>query len=812
VVGLFHLRVRQRPAQLRCSGSGCRHQGEPRRKPLYRQPIATEPASDATTPDDPNSAGVPGHGPFTGRREDPPLIRGRGTFIDGLRHPLLEGALHGHFVRSIEPHARLAGVEVSEAKAAPGVVAVFTGPEIDGWPLPPRLPSMNRDLWRPLMAIDTVRFVGEPVALVLAETPAQAADAAELVEISYDRLPVVVDIDEALAGTVLLHPHAGTNVSFRWALDPVPDEAWTACDVVVDLTVRHPRLAPSPIEPLAGAVAWGDDGRCTAWVCSQRPAGAKYVIETLLGLEPGTVRAIAPDVGGGFGAKGGWGCYPEDVVSAFVAREVGRPVRWRYTRSEASVAMGHGRASTHRIRIGGTRDGVITTYAVDALQDSGAYPAMGTNVTGNLRNSGTGVYAIATASMTGTSVVTNTTPTVAFRGAGRPEAAGDIERAVDRFALAVGMDPLELRLRNVVPADAFPYTTAIGSTYDSGNYAEALRLVAKAAGYEALRAEQAAGRAAGEGPLLGIGVSCTVEITGGGEGETATAALDDHGRFQVVVGTSPHGQGHETTFAAVVAGELGVDPERVDILHSDTDLSPYGGGTIGSRSAQLGGSAAYNAAVELIAAARSQAADQLEASVADVVFDRGRAAFHVVGTPARALEWSDLEPLHVDARFKPEGGAGTFAFGACVAAVEVDAETGAVMVRKLVTVDDAGVILQPVLAHGQVHGGLGLAVGAALFEEMAYTEDGIPVTVTFADYGIPSPAEMPSFETHDLVTPSPLNPLGVKGVGESGTVVATPAIHSAVIDALAPFGVNHLDLPLTPERIWQAVANAPLAG
>jgi carbon-monoxide dehydrogenase large subunit len=341
--------------------------------------------------------------------------------------------------------------------------------------------------------------------------------------------------------------------------------------------------------------------------------------------------------------------------------------------------------------------------------------------------------------------------------------------------------------------------------------------VAAAAGYEALRAEQAARRATrgkrqdgppgepADGRLLGIGVSCTVEVTGGGEGETATASLDSDGRFQVVVGTSPHGQGHETTFAAVVADQLGVEPDRVDILHGDTDLSPFGGGTIGSRSAQIGGSAAYTAAVELVEAARTRAADQLEANVDDVVFDRERAAFHVVGTPARALGWSDLTPITVDARFKPEGGAGTFAFGACVAAVEIDPETGAVAIRKLVTVDDAGVILQPVLAHGQVHGGLGLAVGAALFEEMVYTDDGIPVSVTFADYGIPSPAEVPSFETHELVTPSPLNPLGVKGVGESGTVVATPAIHSAVIDALAPYGVGHIDLPLTPERVWRAI-------
>ncbi|MCP5027753.1 MAG: xanthine dehydrogenase family protein molybdopterin-binding subunit [Actinomycetia bacterium] len=741
--------------------------------------------------------------PFTGRREDPPLVRGAGTFIDGLRAPELDGALHAHFVRSVEPHARIVGIDSSEALEMAGVVAVFTGPDVDGWPLPPRLPTMNRDLWRPLLAVDVVRFVGEPVAIVLAESRQEATDASEMVFVDYEPLPAVLDLEQSRAGTTILHEHAGTNVALDWELGPVPAQAWAACEVTVQFDLRHPRLAPSPIEPLAGAVAWAGD-RCTAWVCSQRPAGAKHVIEVLLGLEPGTVRAIAPDVGGGFGAKGGWGCYPEDVVAAWASCRVGRPVRWAQTRSEAAVAMGHGRASTHTVRIGGDGDGTIKAYSVDALQDSGAYPAMGTNITNNLRNSGTGIYEIAAASVRGTSVVTNTTPTVAFRGAGRPEAAHDIERAVDRFAAAIGMDPVEVRLLNAVPADAFPYRTAIGSTYDSGNYPEAIGRVVEAAGYERLRAEQAE-RREGSGPLLGIGVSCTVEITGGGEGETATATLSDDGRFTVVVGTSAHGQGHETTFAAIAADQLGVDADRVGIIHRDTAHAPYGGGTTGSRSAQLGGSAAHGAAIDLVEAGRHRAADLLEASADDVVFDRAAAAFHVVGTPARTLGWDELGGLEAEHKFSPENRAGSFAFGACIAAVEVDPETGHVDIRQLVSVDDAGTILQPVLTEGQVHGGLSLAVGAALFEEMVYSPEGVPLTTTFADYGIPSAAEIPSFETHEMETPSPLNPLGVKGVGESGTVVATPAIHNAVIDALAPYGVEHIDLPLTPERVWRAV-------
>lgn len=743
---------------------------------------------------------------YTGRREDGPLLRGHGTFIDGLALPELDGAVYAHFVRSIEAHAVIRSVDIDEAKQADGVVAVYLGQDVDGWPLPPRLPMMNKDLWRPLLAMDVVRFVGEPIALLLAETREQAVDAAELIVVDYDVLDPIVDIEQSLAGPSLVHEHAGSNVSWQWGQDQVEDSVWAACDHVVDFELRHPRLLPSPIEPLAGAAVWGDDGRCTAWVCSQRPAGAKYTIETLLGLEPGTVRAIAPDVGGGFGSKGGWGCYPEDVVTVWAAKQIERPVRWAQTRSESGVAMGHGRASLHRIRIGGDADGTIKAYEVDALQDSGAYPAMGTAITMNLRQSGTGVYDIANASVRATSVVTNTTPTVAFRGAGRPEAACDIERAVDRFAAAVGMDPLEVRKKNLVPSDAFPYTTAVGSTYDSGDYAEALRRATEAGGYDAVRAEQRERRQRGDGEkLLGVGVSCTVESTGAGGSEKALATLGDDGRFQVVVGTSPHGQGHETTFAALVAAELGVAPEAVDIVHSDTDVAPLGGGTIGSRSAIFGGSSAHGAARELIEMARKQAAERLEANEADVIFDKEAGAFHVVGTPAVSLGWEQLEGATVSHNFKPEEPI-AFAFGSCMAVVEIDPETGSVDIHSLTTVDDAGTILQPVLLEGQVHGGIGLAVGAALFEEMVYSEAGVPLTGNFMDYGIPSAADVTSFATIEMETPSPRNPLGVKGVGESGTVVCTPAIHSAVLDALAPFGVEHIDLPLTAEKVWSAIS------
>ena len=748
------------------------------------------------------------HGVTVLRREDRPLLRGQGSFIDGLRHPALEGAYHAAFVRSSEPHARILAVNTDQALAMDGVVAVFTAADLNLWPLPPRLSMMNKAMVRPMLADGVVRFVGEPVAMVVATNRYQAADAVEGVVVDYKSLPAITDLTQSLGSELLLHEAAGTNVSLAWATKaPEGFEAdlFADCEVVLEFALRHPRLAPSPIEPLAGAVAWGPDGRAIVWVCSQRPAGAKYVIECSMGLEPGTVRAIAPDVGGGFGAKGGYGCYPEDVVATYAARQLGHPIRWCETRSEAMVAMGHGRASLHHVRIGGQRDGTVVAYEVNALQDSGAYPAMGTNVTTNLRNSGTGVYTIARARVQGTSVVTNTTPTVAFRGAGRPEAAGDIERAIDRFAAAIDMDPLALRLRNVVAADAFPYTTAVGSTYDSGRYGEALQRCAAVAGYETLRAEQAARRAAGDRMQLGIGVSCTVEITGGGEGENASVSVAEDGGVVVVVGTSPHGQGHETTFATLVSNELGIDASRIEVVHSDTDLAPFGGGTIGSRSAQLGGSATHGAAKAVVELARNQAAELLEANPDDVVFDPAVGHFHVAGTPARYLGWSQLGALSADFTFKPPGGQGTYAFGACVAVVELDTETGRVTARDLVSVDDAGTLLNPLLAEGQVHGGLGLAVGAALLEEMIYDTDGTPRTTSFADYGVISAAETPSFITEEMETPSPWNPLGVKGVGESGTVVATPALQSAVLDALAPYGVVHLDLPFSPERVWRAM-------
>lgn len=740
------------------------------------------------------------------RREDPHFLRGEGTFIAGLKHPALEGAAHCAFVRSTEPHGRIISIDTAGAESMPGVIAVFTGRHTGNelWPLMPRLQFMNQKMYRPMLATDVVRFVGEPIAIVVADTAYQAADAADAVYADYQPLPAVVDLDDALAESVIVHEEAGTNVSWKWATPDLDGDPFANCDVIVEFSLRHPRLNPGPMEPRSGAVYWDENGRCISWVTSQRPAGAKHIIETSLGLAPGTVRCIAPDVGGGFGSKSGFGCYPEDVVLAWASRRTGRALRWTEPRSEAMLAMGHGRASTHRVMLGGTTDGKVLAYRVDALQDSGAYPAMGTFTVSNLRNSGTGVYNIPAARVAGISLTTNTTPTVAFRGAGRPEAACDIERAMDRFALAIGMDPVNVRLRNVVSPDKFPYRTAVGSTYDSGEYARAIKKVVETSCYQELRADQAERRSRGDRLQLGIGIVCTTEITGGGD-EIAECTVNADGTADVIVGTSPHGQGHETTFAEIVMKELGIHRDKIRILHSDTDLSPVGGGTIGSRSAQLGGSSAYGAALAAVEAAKKKAAELLEASETDIVFDKALGSFYVAGTPSRPLVWSDLGTIAASHKFESPG---TFAFGACVAVIELDTETGNIRVREMHTVDDAGTILNHQLAEGQVHGGLGLAVGAALYEEMYYSDDGVPRTTNFADYALASSDVMPVFSTNDTETPSPHNPLGVKGIGESGTVVGTPALQSAVMDALSALGVEHLDMPYTPVRVWEALQRA----
>ncbi|HUQ39067.1 MAG TPA: xanthine dehydrogenase family protein molybdopterin-binding subunit [Acidimicrobiales bacterium] len=738
------------------------------------------------------------------RKEDPKFLTTGGTYVDDLDLP---GAVFVTYVRSTVAHARIVSIDISEAKQAPGVVAVLTHEDIDLPPLKPEMPMLNQEMVREWLASDTVRFVGEAVAAVITEERYQGPDAAELVMVDYEPLPVVVDPLTSLDNETILHAGAASNLVFEMNFGR-DESLFDGCEVIVRQRVMNQRVAPCPLEVRCAAATWGDDGRLTQWASTQNPHGVRDDLARILGLDPAQVHVISPDVGGGFGAK--IGVYPDEIILGWISKKVGRPVRWVETRSESMVNLGHGRGQVQDIELGGTRDGALTAYRLTVLQDSGAYPRMGAVLPFMTRMMLTGVYAIPKAEFASKSVVTNTTPTVAYRGAGRPEATAAIERAVDMFAAEIGMDPAELRRKNLIPADAFPFTTQTATTYDSGNYEGALDKALEACGYADLRAEQARRREAGDVRQLGIGLSVYVEITGGaGSMEFGSVEMKADGRVIVKTGTSPHGQGHVTAWAMLAAEQLGVSVDDVEVIHGDTDLVPTGGGTMGSRSLQHGGVAVNQATTQLVEKARGLSADLLEAAPADMVLDKAAGRFHVAGTPTAAKSWAEIVTaageggLVAEATFVPEGP--TFPFGAHVAVVEVDTETGKVTVLRMVAVDDAGTILNPLLAEGQVHGGLAQGVAQALMEEVVYDEDGNPTTSNLADYAFISAAELPSFETVSMETPTPRNELGAKGIGESGTIGSTPAVHNAVCDALRHLGISHVDMPATPERVWRAI-------
>jgi carbon-monoxide dehydrogenase large subunit len=743
------------------------------------------------------------------RREDPQFLTTGGVYGDDLDLP---GALWVTYVRSGVAHGRIVAIDTSDAATLPGVVAVFTAADLDLQPLASGLPGVPAVMSRPLLADGVVRFVGEPVAAILTEQRYQGEDAAEAVVVDIDPLPAVVDPEAALAGGTLLYPEHGSNVASTLA-DPPSDDLFAGCEVVVSERLVNQRVAPCPLEVRAGAAIWGADGRLTQYVSNQHPQGAKAAIVATLGLDAEQVRVIAPDVGGGFGSK--IGLYPEDLLLGWLARRVGRPVRWTESRSESMVGLGHGRGQVQRVTLGGDRDGTVRAYRLEVIQDAGAYPSIGAALPFFTRMMASGTYDIPRVEFSATAVVTTTTPTVAYRGAGRPEATAAIERAMDLFAAEIGMDPAELRRRNLVGPEAFPYRNATGTSYDSGDYARALDLALDASGYTSLRAEQARRREAGDPVALGVGVSTYVEITNGAgsAGEYAAVEVLPDGRARVYTGSSPHGQGHRTAWAMLASEQLGIPLDDIEVVANDTDLVPVGGGTMGSRSLQSGGLAVHQAAVELVEAARKLAADALEADPADVVLDPVAGAFHVSGTPAVSRSWAQLASdaaerggLRVERNSSPPGP--TFPFGAHVAVVEVDTETGVASLRRIVAVDDAGTIVNPLLAEGQRHGGLAQGAAQALLEEFRYDADGNPVTANLADYAMISAAELPSFELVPMATPTPVNELGVKGIGESGTIGSTPAVQSAVVDALAHLGVRHLDMPATPERVWKAIETA----
>jgi aerobic carbon-monoxide dehydrogenase large subunit len=748
----------------------------------------------------------------TPRREDPPLVTGAAVYSDDLVPP---GALHAVFVRAPLAHGRILGIDPAPAVGLPGVTGVFTAADLA---LPPMPAGGAPDaMARPVLATDTVRFLGEAVAVVVAGTRAQALDAAEAVEVDYDPLPVVTDPLAALAADAPRLFGEGGNLAKerRW---PDPSRAMEGAEVVVRGRFVNQRVTAAPLEPNA-AVAVPDperDGIILYSPC-QAPFWVRDDVAGVLGLVPDQVRVVVPAVGGAFGAR--IITYPEQVAVAALARRLGRPVRYVESRSETMLAMTHGRAQVQEVELAATRDGRITGLRARLVADGGAYPAEATNMPSSTRYMASGVYRIAKVEVAWVCAATNTTPVAAYRGAGRPEATAMVERAVDLLAARLRLDPAELRRRNLIPARAFPYTTATRARYDSGDYEGALDRVLEAAGYDKLRAEQAGRRERGDVRQLGIGLSVYVEVTGFGS-EYGEVVVEPGGRVTAKTGVSPHGQGHETAFAQLVSSTLGVDPELVTVVHSDTAALPRGDGTMGSRSLQVGGSAVAEAAGQVLEQARALAAHLLEAPAEDVALFPGE-GLGVAGAPSTALAWAELAAAAADPARRPPGMDGglaaavdfelersTFPFGAHLAVVEVDTETGLVRLLRHLAVDDSGTILNPMLAEGQVHGGIAQGVAQALFEEVRYDEDGNCLNANLASYAMPAAADLPAFETQRTQTPTPLNPLGAKGIGESGTIGATPAVQNAVVDALAHLGVTHVDMPLTPERVWRAIQDA----
>jgi aerobic carbon-monoxide dehydrogenase large subunit len=740
------------------------------------------------------------------RREDPRLVSGRGRYVDDL--PADRG-LVAVFARSHVAHARLRALDLTAARAVPGVVGAF-GAEDLGMAARLAFPLMPPPFVRPPLATDTVRFVGEAVAVVVAETRAAAVDGAEAVVADYDPLPVVPSLEAASAeGATVLFPEHGANVAFETAYGGDSD-ALEGAEIVVKGRFVNQRLAAVPMEP-DGVLAAPDEetGGIRIWASTQNPHQVRDYVAECLGLSESQVRCISPDVGGGFGAKAF--TYPEQAMVAELARRLGRPVRWTQTRSECFLTMTQGRAQIQEFEFGATRSGELVGLRARVLADAGAYPGVGAFLpffTGQML---AGVYRLPRIDYSARVYVTNTTPIGAYRGAGRPEATALLERAMDLLAAELGMDPAEVRRRNFIPPDAFPVMTAGGANYDSGEYARALERAVELAGYEDLRVEQRRRREAGDRCVLGIGLSSYVEITAvGSPTEFGSVEATADGEFVVLAGTHSHGQGHETAYAQIVADTLDVPVESVRVVEGDTARIPRGDGTAGSRSLQLAGSAVLEASRALLERGRKLAADVLEASPEDVVA-LGDGRLGVRGVPESGLTWAQLvvagtergeAPLRQDHDTVAEP---SFPFGTHVAVVEVDLDTGETRLVRHVAVDDCGPQVNPMLVEGQVHGGIAQGAAQALFEEMVHDREGTPLTGTLLDYAMPTANELPAFETSSTVTPTPRNPLGVKGIGEAGTIGSTPAVQNAVIDALSHLGVRHLDMPLTPERVWRAV-------
>jgi carbon-monoxide dehydrogenase large subunit len=759
------------------------------------------------------------------RKEDPRLVTGTSAYVGDVSVP---GLQYVAFVRSPHAHARVGRIDASRATARPGVTRVVTGEDIRAFcqPIPLGGPSAEGGGSAETTAgrkhyplsIGTVRYVGEPVAAVIAASEAAAVDAAADVVVDWQPLPAVADQLSALKdGAPQLHADAVRNVEHETTIKAgEPDAAFATAHRVVTQRMISQRLCGVPLEPRA-ALAVPDPlvGGVTVWSTHQAPHNLRNDLATLLGVEQQAVRVIAPEVGGGFGVK--FGVYPEDATLAVIAKRYRIPVRWTETRIEHMTSTTHGRAQVADLAAAVDADGTITALRMQVIADIGAYPIF-TFIPDLTLLMGVGVYKVTNVDLKSTCVFTNSTPVAAYRGAGRPEAAYYLERLVDVVAHELGKPPEEIRRKNFIPPAAFPYTTPTGQKYDSGEYSRALTKALEVAHYAKLRSEQQERLARNDRTILGVGMAVYVEMCGFGPFESAVVRVEPGGGVTAFTGASAHGQGHETTFAQIIADHLGVDFDKVVVRHGDTLNTPMGHGTGGSRSLAVGGSAILNATMKVQQKARRVAAHVLEAAPDDVVLENGR--YQVKGSPATALTIAQIAAraygeglpdgiesgLEATEFFRPPQL--VYPFGAHVAVVEIDRDTGRTRVRDFVSVDDCGVRISPLLVAGQVHGGLAQGIAQALLEEVVYGPDGQLITGSLMDYAVPHAEDLPSFTTDQTVTPTPFNPMGAKGIGEAATIGSTPAIVNAVVDALRPFGVRHLDMPLRAERVWRALQEA----
>jgi aerobic carbon-monoxide dehydrogenase large subunit len=766
------------------------------------------------------------------RREDPRLMTGTARFTDDI---MLPGMVHAAILRSPHGHARITRIDTSRAKAAPGVVAVFTGSDSENMlkPIPCLwlVPDSNlKTSPFPAIAKEVVRFVGDAVAVVVAESPYQAYDALDLIDVDYEPLSAVVDPEKAVkAGAPILHAEAPDNVAFHWTVAGGDvDAAFKNAEVVVRERIIQQRLIPTAIEPRAAVAHFVPvTGELTLWNTTQNPHIVRFAMSVVTGVPEDRLRVIAPEVGGGFGSK--IPQMPGDFITVFCSMKLGRPVKWTETRSENYQATTHGRDHVQDVEVAATKDGRIMGLRCTVWAGMGAYlstaaPGIPTILHGLMLS---GPYKVPAVKEDVYGVYTNTTPVEAYRGAGRPEATFMLERMMDRLSDEIGVDPVEVRRRNLIPPFEDGYDVITGLKYDSGNYEGALNKALAHVNYDALRAEQKSARQ--KGRYIGIGVSTYVEICGlgpsqvagavgfqGGLWESAIVRFHPSGKVNVFIGASPHGQGTETTFAQIVADELGVDVGDVKVVHGDTDSTPMGWGSYGSRTTAVGGAALAVATRKIKEKAKLLTSHLLEAAVEDIDYAGGR--FFVKGFPDRYKTIQDIALMANVAWNLPKGmEAGleatsfydppnfVYPFGTHIAVVEVDAETGRVELKRYVAVDDCGPQINPVIVEGQIHGGIVQGVGQALWEEAVYDEHGQLLTGSLTDYAIPRADVLPDIEVLSTVTPSPHNPLGVKGIGEAGTIASTGTVYNAVIDALEPFNVSSIRMPLTPERVWRAI-------